>query len=168
MDVSPLFNQNALPFHLMSVADSWQFPVKKQCCSWLCESALLLKTLNIISDHPWSNTRRNTSTSTNTVTILPRYWRLCVKLALENVTKLSDNQRSAWELQVHHKQSSLLISKILTVIYALFPKQCLSLELKDMALGIVYIIPVSTRAGGRIRHSRWLAVKTFSVNEDDY
>lgn len=153
----------------MSVADSWQFPVKKQYCSWLCKSALLLKTLNIISDHPWSNTRSNTSTSTTIVTVLPRHWRLCVKLAPENVTKLTDKQGSAWELQVTCKQSSLLISKRLTVIHALFPKQCIiSLELKDMALDLVYIIPVSTCAGGGMKHLRWLAVKTFSGNEDDY
>lgn len=104
--ISPLFSQNALAFLLMSAADSRQFPAKKQHCSWLC---LLLNILNIISDHPWRNTRRNSSASTNTVTILPR---LCVKPALENVIKLSDKQGSAWELHIYHEQSSILISKI--------------------------------------------------------
>lgn len=37
-----------------------------------------------------------------------------------------------------------------------------------MAVNIVYIISVSTCAGGRMRHSRRIAVKTFNVNEDDH
>lgn len=116
------------------------------------------------------NTRRNTSTSTNTVTILPRCWRLHVKPALENVTKPGDKQGSAWKLQVHRDKSSLLKSKILlsTLSPPCQKNVSILLELKDMALNIVYIIPLSTCAGGRMRHSRWLAVKTFRVNEDDY
>lgn len=37
-----------------------------------------------------------------------------------------------------------------------------------MALGIVYIIPASTDADGKMRHFRWLTVKIFCVNADDY
>lgn len=62
----------------------------------------------------------------------------------------------------------LLISKIFTVIHALFLKQYISLELKEIAIGIVYIIQISICASDRIRHSGWLAVETFSVNEDDH
>lgn len=146
----------------MPVADSRQFPIKKQHCSWL---SFLLNTLNIISDHPWSNIRRNSSTRTSTVTILLR---LCVRPALENVIKLSDKQGSAWELHIYHEQSSILISKKYFIIHTLFPKQSSLVELKDMAIDIVYIISVSMCAGGRARHSRGIAVKTFSVNEDDH
>lgn len=138
------------------------FPVKKQHCSWLC---LLLNILNIISDHPWRNTYRNSSTSTNTVTTLPR---LCVKPALENVIKLSDKQESACDLHIYHEQSSILFSKIFHYPHFLPKKKSSLLELTEMAVDIDYKISVSTCAGGRMRHPRGTEVKTQSVNEDDH